>query len=881
MATRSGKTYQEPKRSRRRNIIKETGSTTPPNGKYMDNNLDLSNISNRDLRSRRSSVKNSTFDKSDVSVTKTSLDSATDSNWIVSDLTSKVNGTKSYVNTSSNEMIKPDTPRSTEKKRQHLNNSDISTKKLRKTKSHISDSIHNTSDQVINVTYEKDIDAMEVINNKEVSTNANGKTVEWSGAGLDIDTENDLNCLNVGKTLRHKKKKVKGKKKKQKRKLKEKTEEPSDNVKILNTSIEKDNISEGTSPRNKIDANNSKTNTEKDMDPNDSNKISRIRKSSIKDTTFDKEDKVMDTTYEKDQKINITFDKDSECVNVSGGNFKGNISITASDKNDKSNETFEIDTSRTTDTLQKSQKKRKSSRTNVSLNKSSTSIQNLSKDIFEKDKSVLASPATKRMSLRRQTIDIIISPAKKLDTTFEKESKLETGTKRTSHRLSEVPSLDKLNVTFDKEDMKDNHQNSKSSLISSDNSSISRVSITSDESTEHIVNTTPLLIESSMDETHGNKSPEERPKEVLPPLTPLKREGTFTKEAPEVELPLTPGKRESDIMPAAGCTPYHVSKSSQKKPMLNVTRSIEKRLSVDPGHRMTRVMFCSPIDNPTSVAYEKRKIIKSNLKGSNKSFVFDETSSVTRPARKRSYTQNDADDARTKRSCLAEDLQQSVDRLSRPRTPTTTSKLGETTPKKSNTPYKSKSETKPARTRLPNFAILHQKQFEKMESLGECQERKAKRAKQMLTPSALKITLEKISPKNNADSEKPTTKETTKPKDKTEISSKKPLTFESIKPGFTRFGFRLNLDVNPFSIPPKTDKPKDKLSGTAPKPSLTGATSKLREPSDRREAAKQTVMREKSFVEKRKVNRSENRTFIKGVRTNRRFELQMKLRNID
>lgn len=134
---------------------------------------------------------------------------------------------------------------------------------------------------------------------------------------------------------------------------------------------------------------------------------------------------------------------------------------------------------------------------------------------------------------------------------------------------------------------------------------------------------------------------------------------------------------------------------------------------------------------------------------------------------------------------------------------------------------------------------------------------------------------------DNAEPRKAATKETTKSKDKTDITSKKPPISESLRPGFTRFGFKLNLDVNPFSIPPKTEKPKDKLNVIPSKPSLTGATSKLREPSDRREAAKQTVMREKSFVEKRKVNRSENRTIIKGVRTNRRFELQMKLRNID
>lgn len=58
-------------------------------------------------------------------------------------------------------------------------------------------------------------------------------------------------------------------------------------------------------------------------------------------------------------------------------------------------------------------------------------------------------------------------------------------------------------------------------------------------------------------------------------------------------------------------------------------------------------------------------------------------------------------------------------------------------------------------------------------------------------------------------------------------------------------------------------------------PSLAGASNL------RKEIAKQAVMREKSFIEKRHTNRDENRTVIKGVRTNRRFELQMKMRNIN
>lgn len=118
-------------------------------------------------------------------------------------------------------------------------------------------------------------------------------------------------------------------------------------------------------------------------------------------------------------------------------------------------------------------------------------------------------------------------------------------------------------------------------------------------------------------------------------------------------------------------------------------------------------------------------------------------------------------------------------------------------------------------------------------------------------------------------------------KTETPTKTSKLPTLMSLRPGYTRFGFKMNLDVNPFSVPPKTDiKPRQKKPNgflTRPtQPSLTGTTI------SRKEVAKQTVMREKSFTsERRDVTRKENRTMIKGVRTNRRFELQMQMRNVN
>ncbi|KAJ8723611.1 hypothetical protein PYW07_007591 [Mythimna separata] len=700
------------------------------------------------------------------------------------------------------------------------------------------------------------------------------------------------------------------------------------NVSPKTSKARKSNVKDSTFDKSSASiVNGNDVEKETEANVNISNNLRRRRKSNIKDTTFDKQETLLNTTFEKEKDKDTikdsTFNKStSKCedttyekdVKKDTSPRKSSVNTTY-DKTDKAGDTtFDKDISASFDAFKKGANTRKSSIRDSSFNKSNVSITSLCEEDFEKVKNIVSSSATKRWSLRR-TIDKNDTIAENVvNTTYEKTENTEEQ-KRKSPRLSKTSDIQTvLNTTFEKEDANKEKENliscsNRSSLISSDNSSvtdkndISRISITSDDtSAENIVNTTPLLIESSMDDSRISINKSVSPK----PQTPLKREGTFTKDGPEQNETEaeTPSKRQS--VPAAGCTPYHVSKSSEKKTLLNVTRSLEKgvRATVDPAPRLTRVMFCSPVDNPVTFTGEKRKVIKSNLKGSNKSFVFDENASILRPGRKRSYTQNDADDARAKRSRLTEDLQHSVERLSRPRTASATGKLSVVTPKKPSTPSKPKSEGKPPRTRLPNFAALHQKQFDRMESLNECQERKAKRARQLLTPTAPPGLLERISPKNNTESPKkikesakakekidnPTKKlpalESARPgaKDKTDTPTKKLPTAEASRPGFTRFGFKLNLDVNPFSIPSKAmEKPKvkpvEKPNGIVPRagilPSLAGATT------SRREVAKLAVMREKSFTDRRNLKRNENRTVIKGVRTNRRFELQMKMRNID
>ncbi|KAL4707346.1 hypothetical protein ACJJTC_005275 [Scirpophaga incertulas] len=405
-----------------------------------------------------------------------------------------------------------------------------------------------------------------------------------------------------------------------------------------------------------------------------------------------------------------------------------------------------------------------------------------------------------------------------------------------------VSSDDAINLTFDKPDN-------------------SHITITSDDSSsENIMKTPVILIENSVGETGPsnssvtdvspiktieNLSTEKLDVEVniTAPVTLLKREGTFTIEGSEVSSH-TPVKHTS---PSLGYTPCNISKNSQK--VLNTTHSIEK-----PGRRSSLVEQTPKITKVFVITLSSFVVLESNRLG-----------------RKRSFTHTE-EDARVKRS-----RQTTVQRLSRSRSTSAAPKLSEsvTPSKRQQTP----SKDKPSRTKLPNFAALHQRQFAKMESLDECQERKAKRARQLLTPTGSITVLERISPKNqdttNADSSKPAPQKLGTPS-----KTRKPFTLE---PGYTRFGFKMVTGANPFSMTCKTDvKPKAKVVNSATTrqpsyPSLAGATS-------RKDVAKQTVMREKSFTslsDKRTVKRMENRTVIKGVRTNRRFELQMRLRDLN
>ncbi|XP_046971667.1 protein ZDS2 [Vanessa cardui] len=638
---------------------------------------------------------------------------------------------------------------------------------------------------------------------------------------------------------------------------------------------------------------------------------------------------------DKRPSLNNTFDgsfkRDATRTSIITGN---GLNLNATFNRDNCNQ---LDASKINDgvndvTHSGSKKKRKSSIKNSTYDKINEPPLTLNATF---DKDILKNSSITN-SVNRESKSSIDSfddnKTQSLNSTYDKNSKAKNSISCLNATFDKPASLDS---TFDKSLKKDSIDQSKmrptakSSLLSSDatDNSLnvtddnSHVSINSDDSKlENIVNTTPVLVESSMDESkeestdnpmdtevinntprrestssEENKispshkadmrseiksitpskkngvvsmSPKQTSlveshtstpkKKVLPETklatTPLKREGTFTKDSPDVKSnklskEMTPRRMS---LPSPGCTPHPGSKNSLKKSVLNVTRSIEKsrRSSIaDVAPRLTRVMFCSPVNNPAVVTQMKGKIIKSNLKGSNKSFVFDESvSELSRPARKRSYTQTEAEAERPSPA-------RSVERSARTRTASAAGRLQE-----------AKGER---RTKLPNFAALHQKQFERMESLDDWQRRRGQRARLLATPPA------RAAPATPAEKEKNVSQSDTSTKKVETPKLKQP----TAVPGFTKFGFKLNLDVNPFSIPSKSTevKPKDKkpLKRQATLPSLAGATAL------RRDLAKQTIMREKTFAEKKHVHRDETRTVIKGVRTNRRFELQMKMRNIN
>ncbi|KOB74399.1 Uncharacterized protein OBRU01_01918 [Operophtera brumata] len=421
--------------------------------------------------------------------------------------------------------------------------------------------------------------------------------------------------------------------------------------------------------------------------PNTFKSSGKAKRKSIVNETFDK-DLEVDVTEDKKKTImdaTFGFENSSPCklspIILFAGDAKINVDDTTFDKDSE------------TDFESSQEPKRPIVDTTIDLASSSFKSANELTPMDSKSKSVIDTTYDKdsdtdQETNKRESIFEKETVAAKMDTTFDKdttenketvtiENKRKSLLRLSSHKVTDTV----MNSSFDYQDKKlETTSDKNKSLISSDSSMItldksddSSFSISSDEFRiqENNLNTTPLLIESSLEESPVSIT--QSPKTESAPHTPLKREGTFTKDEPEVmsspKLNLSKTPTKNVTLESAGFTPFHNRTSSKEKVLLNVTRSIEKRWSsmAEPP-RSTKVMFCSPVNNPAVVSQIKRKVIKSNLKGSNKSFVFDDSVDPRPALRKRSYTQSDADDTRAKRKRLADGLQQSVDRLSRPRT---------------------------------------------------------------------------------------------------------------------------------------------------------------------------------------------------------------------
>lgn len=383
-------------------------------------------------------------------------------------------------------------------------------------------------------------------------------------------------------------------------------------------------------------------NTTFDKEPEVAVEESKKRKSSLKNTSFDDGLKTtvsvkLNTTFEKEPTVEMPANKMKRKSNLMDATIE-NIDVPLLTKTD-------VD--------------------NLDIQKEPNGILNVT---FEKDdiedcnsgklrRWSIKEPVSKAAVVKSaQSFNGIIGQAKRSSPrkslVVSKDSSLLNGTFQISPKPGDTKQQS-LNTTFDKAPKLDStfdktetqvKSDSKSSILSSDASEpsnitldksdeLSKISITDDDSkTDNILNQTPVLIESSMEASmlesslKENKTPESKIE-----TAPLKRESTFTKDEAQVSPSpkRTPPKRQT--IPTAGSTPYHSNgKRSEKKSMLNLTHSIEKaapRSSVSDAPRTTKVMFCSPINNPVTVMQRKSKIIKSNLKGSNKSFVYEESES--------------------------------------------------------------------------------------------------------------------------------------------------------------------------------------------------------------------------------------------------------------
>ncbi|KAH8407205.1 hypothetical protein KR222_010492 [Zaprionus bogoriensis] len=203
---------------------------------------------------------------------------------------------------------------------------------------------------------------------------------------------------------------------------------------------------------------------------------------------------------------------------------------------------------------------------------------------------------------------------------------------------------------------------------------------------------------------------------------------------------------------------------------------------------------------------------------------------------------------------------------------------------KCNTPGKLKP-----RTKLPNFAAIHQKQFNNMENIMEHMERKAARAKNLISSavkqqqqpalaSAQKSAAKKAPGSNALAAAHHTLSKAAK---KIELSSGTPLKrvqpLAPIKPAEAQRQQQLSSSRILVQPQLKSRLPLPLPATTAAK--VFTATAASRDAADETCRSKVEARRQRHMEMFKSRNRKENKfDFIRGVRTNRRFQLQMEHR---
>ncbi|XP_077299930.1 mitotic spindle and nuclear protein [Arctopsyche grandis] len=372
--------------------------------------------------------------------------------------------------------------------------------------------------------------------------------------------------------------------------------------------------------------------------------------------------------------------------------------------------------------------------------------------------------------------------------------------------------------------------------------------------------------------------------ETIKPPTP-RRENTFTKDDTSVNQSVkkhtfsaaspcklfksqlgqsmltTPPRSvcQSISVGSAGCTPMppldkeelrakrSVSQLPDSTPKgkvrpLNVTHSVEK-----PEEVLTktnnRVTFVSPSSQRLPFVQNTSNIIKSSLKSTSKSILVANKGTQRTNAKPQTFTNILEKKKNRGISKLPKKVKKHFSEAKEKQIASIIQSACKVTPAKTN----DKVPQPLSRSKMPNFASLHQKQFDQMESLVQLKARKEQRAKQLFTtttPNYMKGL------KGKDASAKKETSDTMLP-----------------PPNFTRFGFKVNSSG--FKSLPTIaykDSPRPKL------PTPHRSASKIK--------AREIVMKDKPTTVLEDA-RNENRHFIAGVRTNRRFELQMRARKLE